>query len=199
MDIKLKVKTIKVNDHLLEVEMRFTPDFDDPILEMPSWTPGSYLIRDYARQVQNFNSSSNGNTVKWIKVSKNNWELKIQKGNEIIVNYSVYAYELTVRTSYLDNRKGLISPASVFMYVKDNHSDYDSKKEKYLLSFDTLPDWGVYCSLNFTDTHFVANDFDELIDSPIALGIREVMHVAKYEFDGNIILYYPVFIDNIHH
>lgn len=164
--------------------MRFTPDFDNPIIEMPSWTPGSYLIRDYARQVQNFNATSGGNSVGWVKVSKNNWEIKVERGNEVVINYAVYAYELTVRTSYLDNRKGLISPASVFMYVKDTNSDYDSKKEKYMLSFETLLDWDLYCTLELTDTHFIAYDFDELIDSPIALGTQEVLHVAKYEFDG---------------
>ncbi len=185
MDIELNVKTIKVNDHLIEIEMKFRPNFDNPVLEMPSWTPGSYLIRDYARQVQNFDASSNGSSVKWMKISKNSWELKVGKGNEVVVNYAVYAYELTVRTSYLDNRKGLISPASVFMYVLDSNSDYNSKNEKYLLSFETLPDWDVYCSLRLTDSHFVATDFDELIDSPVALGTKEVLHVTRYEFEGN--------------
>ncbi|MDP5139282.1 MAG: peptidase M61, partial [Spirosomaceae bacterium] len=86
-------------------------------VKMATWTPGSYLIREYARNIDRVNASVAGNEVKATKINKNTWEIDCGTNNEVTIKYSIYSYELTVRTSYLDDTHGYVNGASVFMYV----------------------------------------------------------------------------------
>jgi len=84
--------------HLLEVEMRVTvaanlnvPNETD--LVMPVWTPGSYLIREFERHVQDFAADANGRALDWTKVNKNTWRVKTNGARRWRVTYRVYANE----------------------------------------------------------------------------------------------------------
>ncbi|MHA2091801.1 MAG: M61 family metallopeptidase [Candidatus Kariarchaeaceae archaeon] len=182
----VELDVTRTHAHLVSVKMRITTLWDNPLLEMPSWTPGSYLIRDYSRHVQEFEvSDENGNTLPFQKVSKNNWQVIVSSNTPIIINYLVYAFELTVRTSYLDDRKALISPASVFMYQKHPENEMTSKTEPIQISFSTPDGWQIFTSLKYDGKWFIAEDFDELVDSPIGMGVHNVVDHLNYEIEGN--------------
>src|SRR5690606_6607994 len=104
--------------HLLEVEVRVDCDGDALELVMPAWTPGSYLIREYARHVEAFSArSAGGSPLRWEKVGKARWRVECAASGTVCVKYRVYANDLTVRTSHFDGTHAFITPASVFMYV----------------------------------------------------------------------------------
>ena len=87
-------------------------------LKMPVWTPGSYLIREYARHVQNLVAQdSNGNELKSGKLSKNHWQIATLDCGEVKVSYRVYANDLTVRTNHLDATHGYFNGAALFFFV----------------------------------------------------------------------------------
>ena len=114
--------------HLLEVELRVRAMTQTPLpatldLRMPVWTPGSYLIREYARHVQDFAAQRGGNQnestpLGWTKTNKNTWRITTQNVPEIIVRYNVYANELTVRTNELHDRHAFWNNAATLMYVE---------------------------------------------------------------------------------
>src|SRR5687767_11301676 len=93
--------------HLLEVEMRYGAA-DMPAqaeLKMPVWTPGSYLVREYARHVQDFEAKdASGKSLAWRKINKNTWQIDTGGAKEIVARYNVYANELTVRTNELNDQ-----------------------------------------------------------------------------------------------
>src|SRR5262245_53477390 len=108
--------------HLLEVEMRITvvanlnvPNETD--LVMPVWTPGSYLIREFERHVQDFAAAdANGTALNWAKVDKNTWRVATRGARVWKVTYRVYCYELSVRTNEVTSDHAFWNNAALLMY-----------------------------------------------------------------------------------
>lgn len=144
-------------------------------LKMPVWTPGSYLVREYARHLQDFQVyDSDGRTKTWRKVSKNHWQVEISETSEIIVGYRIFANDLTVRTNHLDGTHGYLNGAALFVYIP--------KLEKYPITVEIEPpqNWQVTTPLPtvYGEVNtFYASDFDTLVDSPFEIGQHEL-----YEF-----------------
>ncbi|PSR53647.1 peptidase M61 [Adhaeribacter arboris] len=167
--------------HYFEVEMTFaSPQKDYVDVKMPVWTPGSYLVREYAKNVEGFTASANNQPVRFEKINKNTWRIYSQKVPQVKINYKVYAFELTVRTSFLDAEHGYANGASVFMYPDG------LQKEKSEIKVVPFKDWKVVStalapaseSQPFT---FQAADYDEVVDSPIEIGNHNVW---QFEVNG---------------
>ena len=164
--------------HLLEVEMRLSwatmPERAE--LKMPVWTPGSYLIREYARHVESFSAKdASGADLTWRKTNKNTWQIDAKGAKEIVARYNVYANELTVRTSELNDEHAFISPAALLLFPKDQLSAPSTVK---VVPFGN---WKVATGLpkvaNQTNV-FRAENFDVLYDSPF-----EVSDFKEISFD----------------
>ncbi len=113
--------------HLLEVEMRVAATGNRNLppqlnLVMPVWTPGSYLIREYARHVQDFAAvknpvqQANMPSLTWRKINKNTWQVATDGAREVRVTYRVYSNELTVRTNELNDRHAFWNNAALLMF-----------------------------------------------------------------------------------
>src|SRR5437762_14062345 len=103
-DISFTVSMSKPWTHLLEVELSVkvaanlnVPNETD--LVMPVWTPGSYLIREFERHVQDFAADANGRALDWAKINKNTWRVNTNGARSWRVTYLVYANEFSVRTN----------------------------------------------------------------------------------------------------
>ncbi|MEO7539572.1 MAG: peptidase M61, partial [Pyrinomonadaceae bacterium] len=108
--------------HLLEVEMRvkWTQFPDKTELKMPVWTPGSYLVREFARHVQGIEvRDAAGIALAWDKINKNTWQVDTKGVTEIAVKYRVYANELTVRTNELNDEHAFWNNAALLFFIKD--------------------------------------------------------------------------------
>src|SRR5690349_21756912 len=90
------------HSHLVEVEARFGELDELPQsieLRMAAWTPGSYLVRDYARHVEGLTAHTEGGQALPIqKIDKAAWRVDRRDASEVVVRYRVFAHELTVRT-----------------------------------------------------------------------------------------------------
>lgn len=141
---------------------------------MPSWTPGSYLIREYARHVQEFAAFAGDTRLYWRKMAKDTWRVEHHGAESIRVVYKVYAHELSVRTSHLDGSHGYFNGTSVFMYVPGRTS------EPLALRVLTPPGLGWHVTSALPEQPdsdpaanywtFLASDYDELLDSPVECG-----------------------------
>lgn len=118
-DIAYTVSMSKPSTHLLEVEMRlrWDPMPQKAELKMAVWTPGSYLVREYARHVQDFDvKDASGRALAWRKISKNTWQVDAGGAKEIVATYRVYSNELTVRTNELNDEHGFWNNAALLMF-----------------------------------------------------------------------------------
>ncbi|HLF33569.1 MAG TPA: PDZ domain-containing protein [Cyclobacteriaceae bacterium] len=136
---------------------------------MPAWTPGSYLIRDFAKNVMDVKASDESqNQLKIVKIDKNTWRVYHNEPRMIALIYKVYAFELSVRTSYLDDVHASISGPGVFMYP-DGHSDLPVQLLVELPSYWSRITTGL-ASDPVNPTAFHASNYDQLVDCPIEIG-----------------------------
>ena len=97
-------------EHLVDVSLTFTADTDAPSLWLPAWIPGSYLMREFARNITAVHyrimDDERSEVYRAIKTDKNTWQLSHAKAGQVVdVSYEVYCYDLSVRTAYVDQQR----------------------------------------------------------------------------------------------
>lgn len=153
--------------HLFHVRMEVPREGAERIrVAMPAWAPGSYLVRDFARHVQDFEAKdARGRPLDWRRVDKQTWEVDAGRGARVIVTYRVYANDLSVQASHLDVTHGFANGPSVFLYV-------DGRKDApCALKVTPARGWHVDVALPSRGRgEYAATDYDHLADSPIECG-----------------------------
>lgn len=156
--------------HHYLVKLVFTAEANSHKLTLPVWIPGSYMVREFSKNIITLVASQNSQTITSRQIDKNNWLLEgLITGKNIEVSYTVYAYEYGIRTAFLDAERGYFNPTSLCLSV----AGYESKAHQ--VQFADLPtDWQVACGLTVDENEiFTAQNYDELIDSPFELGAFE--------------------------
>ncbi|MBC8074585.1 MAG: M61 family metallopeptidase, partial [Chloroflexales bacterium] len=171
---------------------------------LPTWTPGSYMVREYARHVQEFSADADGQPLAWHKADKQTWRVEGNRAERITVRYKVYAYELTVRTSHLDASHGYFNGTTVFMYVPgrtneplalrvevpegwrvttglERQKDEGRRMKKAELAEDATALESDSSSFILHPSSFVASDYDELVDCPVECGTHRLL---TFDVDG---------------
>ncbi|MEO5858830.1 MAG: PDZ domain-containing protein [Pyrinomonadaceae bacterium] len=165
-EIAYTVSMSKPATHLLEVEMRLKWDRmpDQAELKMPVWTPGSYLVREYARHVQDFAvKDASGTALGWRKINKNTWQIDPKGARELVATYRVYSNELTVRTNELNDEHGFWNNGALLMFPKGQLAAGSTVK------VNPFGNWKVATGLpkvGGQSNTFRAPNFDVLYDSP---------------------------------
>ncbi|MCF8410503.1 MAG: PDZ domain-containing protein [Crocinitomicaceae bacterium] len=197
--INYKLKMPNPQSHYFEVEM-ILEGFKEKQLElkMPVWAPGSYLVREFSKNVnQVLAFDENKTAIKTIKTAKNTWQLQnASKGKKIIIKYEVYAFELSVRTSFLDLTHGFVSGSGVFMYV-NSHQQLPGQLEiipyyEFKVISTALPLSTISISSDGSKVFDFLN-YDHLVDCPIEIGNQVefqfmasgVKHTVAMYGDGN--------------
>jgi predicted metalloprotease with PDZ domain len=182
--------------HLLQVEMTVRGASGAALpaqldLVMPVWTPGSYLVREYARNVQDFAAGGEGGKrLAWSKVNKNTWRVETAGGREVRATYAVYANEFSVRTNDVNDRHAFWNNAATLMYPDGFISAPSTLR--------VVPQngWKIATGLpsvsDQPDT-FRADNFDILYDSPflvsdfnvLSFEVRGVPHRIVVDGEGN--------------
>jgi predicted metalloprotease with PDZ domain len=132
---------------------------------MPAWAPGSYLIRDFARHVQDFSAQdAAGRDLAWRRVDKQTWEVDAEGAKRIVLRYRVYANELGVQSSHLDATHAYGNGTSLFLYLEG------AKDAPCSLVVKAPRGWVVDVPLKEKGNAFLAEDYDALVDAPFEIG-----------------------------
>jgi len=83
---------------------------------LPAWIPGSYMIREFARNIVQIRAESGGKKVALTKLDKHSWQADACNG-PLTLHYQVYAWDLSVRAAHLDQTHGFFNGTSVFLQV----------------------------------------------------------------------------------
>jgi predicted metalloprotease with PDZ domain len=163
--------------HLFEVTLEIK-NWQDSVLDlkMPVWTPGSYLVREYARLIQDFQAETQDKQpITSQKISKNHWQLDTENISDIIVKYQVFANDLSVRTNHLDATHGYFNGAALFFFITG------FKNCPFEVKINPPDHWKVATALPSianSQNRFKAPDFDTLVDCPFEIGTHQL-----YEFE----------------
>ena len=161
------------------------PDPDGQVFSMPAWIPGSYMIRDFSKNIVVMQAHSEGREIAIEKQDKHTWQCAPVPGTLSIV-YEVYAWDLSVRGAHLDTTHGYFNGAGVFICV---HGRELQPCTIYVLqpAGETYAQWRVATALPREDAElhgfgrYKASSYDELIDHPVEMGTFEL---ASFEVAG---------------
>ncbi len=171
--ISYQVAMSQPESHLYEVRLR-VKNWQAAVmdLKMPVWTPGSYLVREYAKNLQDFTVLDiEERSLSWTKKSKNHWQIDTTGITDVTVHYRLFANELTVRTNHLDQTHAYFNGAATFLYIVG--------WEKTPIQVTIIPPestWRISTALPALPElrhTFIAADFDTLVDSPFEIGTHE--------------------------
>ena len=157
--------------HLVHVTLRFLAD-PTQVLSLPSWIPGSYLIREFSRHIESVRAyDEDGRILQIEKFEKNKWRLFNTDHELITVEYDVYAYDLSVRGAYVDQTRLYLNPASVCLGL-DGQQDKAIEVEVFLppeLKHFQLATGLASKSLVKGRFTLKADNYAQWIDSPLEL------------------------------
>jgi predicted metalloprotease with PDZ domain len=165
--------------HYFDVSICITnPDPTGQALRLPNWIPGSYMIRDFARNLLDLRATGAGAELKIQQIDKSNWRVEPCQG-ELTLSYRVYANDLSVRAAHLDHTHGYYNGSSVFLEVigqSENACEVLIERPDADQSADCYGDWRVATSLKPKQAEpydfglYEALDYDDLIDHPVEMG-----------------------------
>ena len=167
--------------HLIHVTLRFLANPNQE-LWLPTWIPGSYLIREFAKHIESVTASDEAGRILNIKkTAKNRWQLFNTDHELITVEYDVYAYDLSVRGAYVDQTRLYVNPACVCLAPQDQAQ---SPCEVELFLPDELKHFQLATGLpskSLVKGRFTlkADHYDQLIDSPF-----ELAEQTRFAFDA---------------
>lgn len=171
--IGFEVSFIEPQAHYAEVEMTISGIVKDYIdVKMPVWTPGSYLVREFSKSVEGFAATANGKALKHKKVRKNAWRVYSTRAHKIKIKYRVYAFEVSVRTSFIDETHAFLSGTGLFMYPEG------LLKTPSTVRIIPYKGWTKVSTglepIAGKEFTYAAADFDILFDSPIEVGNQDI-------------------------
>jgi len=172
--------------HLFHVQLTIEkPASDGQKLFMPAWIPGSYLIRDFARHIASIAASSNNKNIAINKLDKDTWQCDACDG-PLVIDYDVYAWDLSVRGSHIDTTHGYFNGTCLFLSVT-GQEDQVCSVELIKPEDKTYKDWRVATTLPrdgaelYGFGNYQASDYDELVDHPVEMG---TFTLATFEAGG---------------
>ena len=172
--------------HLFDVTMIIKQPNATQELWLPAWLPGSYMIRDFAKNLISISAKNDQNaSLTLTQLNKQQWQVETNN-QPLIIHYQVYSWDLSVRTSFLDASRGFFNGSSVFLAARGFENE--------LHTLDILPsphpccdDWKIATTLNrdsgddFGFGEFRAKSYEELIDHPVEMGN---FTIASFDAEG---------------
>ncbi len=140
------------------------------IFSLPSWIPGSYLLREFAKQLSDLTAEQGGTLVDVQQLDKSSWRVDCRANEPLVLCYRVHAFDTSVRTAWLDARRGFFNGTSLFLRV------HGQEAQPHEVELTGLPDgWRVATAMPSSEgsvdaQRYAAADYDELVDHPFEFG-----------------------------
>ena len=177
--ITYRVRPTRPESHQFDLEVLIPAAVADVAggsltLSLPAWIPGSYMIRDFARNLGRLTATGSAGALDLVKLDKQTWRIDGVQG-PLCIRYEVHAWELTVRSAHLDRTHGYFNGPSLFLRVQ-GAADQPCRLQLLPPEGDAYADWRVATSMRRDDAEpwgfggYLADDYDDLIDHPVEMG-----------------------------
>ena len=203
--LQYRVEALDLHAHLFAVRLRIAAPQAGQQLSLPVWIPGSYLVREFAKNLQGLKATQGRKAISVQQLDKHRWQLDCKAGQPVELHWQVCAYDTSVRTAWLDSRRGFFNGTSLLLRV--HGQERTPHALEIARSAATPADWQLATGLtpHAVDAqgfgHYLAADYDELVDCPVELGAfwqgrftacgvphRFVVAGAPASFDGDKLL-----------
>ncbi len=179
--------------HLFSVVLTVPePAVQGQILTLPAWIPGSYMLREFARNIVQIRAEAGGKKVALRKLDKHSWQVAACNG-PLTVHYEVYAWDASVRAAHLDQTHGFFNGSSVFLCVAGQEAAQHIV-EIVRPDGDAYADWRIATSLpelkaqHYGFGSYVTDDYDALIDYPVEMGIFALASFKAHDVPHDVVI-----------
>ncbi|MGX5202246.1 M61 family metallopeptidase [Aliikangiella sp. IMCC44632] len=193
--IHYKVSFEQANAHLFEVKLNLNFALHKgQKFSLPNWIPGSYMIRDFARNIVSFSANCKGELIAVEKLDKSTWQL-LSDVDCLEIGYQVYAWDLSVRSAHLDSQHAFFNGTSLFLEV-DGYQDEVHHMILQPSSHALANNWQVATAMTAKSVDengfgkYFSNNYAEFIDHPV-----EISQLKSVEFDVNGVVHKMVFTE----
>ena len=171
--LRYTVEAANLHAHLFRVTLSIAEPDAQQTVSLPTWIPGSYLVREFSKNLQNLNARQGRRQITIQQLDKCSWQIDCKAGEALSLSYEVYAFDNSVRTAWLDSRRGFFNGTSLCLRV---HGQEDRPHQLQLQPVKGQPDWQAATGLVPVKTDkkgfglYQAADYDALVDCPVELG-----------------------------
>ena len=179
-----RITSDDLSGHRFKVSLTIAePNPAGQIVSLPRWIPGSYMIRDFSKHIETLRATHNNYPLSITHLDNHTWKIEAVRTGPIQIDYTVYAWDLSVRKAHLDETHGFFNGTSVFLKV---HGQEHLPCLVEIKAPKQSSKWRVYTSLPPAEGHpkaaahtrfgfYRAKDYDDLIDHPVEMGRPKVI------------------------
>jgi len=166
-----RVEAADLHAHLFHVTLTIEQPAAGQRVSLPVWIPGSYLVREFSKNLQRLAARQEGRPVPVRQLDKCTWEVDCMPSRPLVLAYEVYAWDNSVRTAWLDADRGFFNGTSLCLRV---HGQEPQPHALELVS--PRPGWEAATGLAPLKAGkrgfglYLAHDYDELVDCPVEMG-----------------------------
>lgn len=171
--VHYRVEVASLQAHLFQVTLTIARPAPQQRVSLPVWIPGSYLVREFSRHLQQLQARQGKAAVPLRQLDKNTWQAEADPTRPLVLTCQVYAFDNSVRTAWLDAARGFFNGTSLCLRV---HGQEDAPHALELVSSKSIAHWRVATGLPARDINaagfgtYAASGYDELVDCPFELG-----------------------------
>ncbi|MBK6555868.1 M61 family metallopeptidase [Candidatus Skiveiella danica] len=171
--VHYRVEMPDLHTHLYQVTLTVPEPDALQRLTLPAWIPGSYLIREFAKNLQGLQARQGRRALEVLQTGKSSWEVACKAGQPLQLAYTVYANDASVRTAWLEPSRGFFNGTSLCLRA-EGHTQGPHALE--IRAPKARPAWSVATGLTALLVNaqgfgtYQAADYDELADCPFELG-----------------------------
>ena len=171
--VQFSVQIDDLHAHRFGVTLTIAQPAAEQLLTLPVWIPGSYLVREFSRNLRDVRASQAGQPVPLHQLDKHRWQAQADPAEPLTLQYQVHAFDASVRTAWLDSQRGFFNGTSLFFAV----AGQEQRPHEVELSARGAPaEWQLATGLTPMRTdrtgfgRYRATSYDELVDCPVELG-----------------------------
>ena len=180
--IQYQVSLLSPQAHLFQVVLTLAdPDPAGQLLYLPAWIRGSYMIRDFARNIVTLEAKSADDSLSVEKLDKQTWSVEPCEG-VLIVTYTIYAWDLSVRAAHLDTTHAYFNGPSLFLAIKGREQD-PCECQIIAPTSEPFNRWWVATTMPVYEVdakgfgRYRLSDYEALLDHPVEVG-----ELDRYDF-----------------
>ena len=138
--IHYRVEFASLQAHLFQVTLTVARPAPQQTLSLPVWIPGSYLVREFSRHLQQLQAHQGKAAVPLQQLDKNTWRAEVDPARPLVLTCQVYAFDNSVRAAWLDATRGFFNGTSLCLRV---HGQEDAPHTLELVSHKAVAHWRV--------------------------------------------------------
>ena len=187
--------TVDISDckkHIFKIRLETNCANKHQKFSMPVWTPGSYMLREFAQHIVKINAYDEKQKIQIIKTNKNTFECK-NTSSSLIIDYEVYAFDSSIRSAFIDNYQAFFNGTSLFLRPHDDIK-YDYQLTILNPKNDLFSNWQVATALTSVDIDeqgfgiYQASDYDNLVDCPVQISPMKRIKFKVFDTPHEIVL-----------